>query len=346
MGELEAKVIHYFNKISSLKLIKIKFSHPYPNWPYIRQTPNNSGIWKNYQFFINEAIEECDYWVVFNSLLHKKEMVKCHPDNIIFITGEPYSTRKYPRKFLNQFAHIITCQKEIRHDDITYIPQGYPWFVNKSYDELMESNFVKKTKQISIVTSNKQFTKGHRKRFDFSMALKEYFGDEIDLYGRGIRDFDDKWDVLAPYKYSIAIENSSETDYFSEKISDCFLTHTFPLYYGCPNISSYFSEDSYLKIDIDNLDRSKNTIERILNDSMHYEEHLVHLIQAKEKCLNNFNIFPLIVNFIETKKLDKNDSKEPITLQQNFFDPYSLGVRSIDKIRQTCSKKLNEFFSK
>lgn len=324
----------------------IKFIYPYPDWPVIRQTPGGSGIWKDYRFLINGDEEEYDFCVVFNSLLHNTEIVKCHPDNIIFLTGEPYSIRKYQKKFLNQFAHIVTCQKEVRHRDITYLHQGHPWFVNKSYDELIANKYVEKTKQISIVTSNKQFTKGHRKRYDFTMALKECFGDQIDLFGRGIRDFDDKWDVLAPYKYSIPIENDVCDDWITEKLYDCYLSHTFPLYYGSPNVNSYFSENSYLKIDINNLDHSKRTIESVLNDPLHYEKHLGHLIQAKEKYLNTYNIFPLIVDLIEAKKLDKNRPKELITLQQNFFDPYSLSVRGINKIRKTCSRKINEFFSK
>lgn len=313
---------------------KIKVSFPYPNWPLIRQTPANSGEWKNYKFFINEDIEECDYWIVFNHLLNNKETAKCDPNNTIFIAAEPNSIMKYSTRFLNQFARVITCQKEIKHTSVTYLQQGLPWFVNKSYDELMHTHFVQKTKQISIITSSKQHTDGHKKRYDFTIALKEYFGDVIDLYGRGIKDFSDKWDVLSPYKYSIPIENSFCNDYFSEKLYDCYLAHTFPLYYGCPNINSYFSDRSYLKIDINNLDYSKHVIEKVLNDPFHYERHLTDVIEAKKKYLDVFNLFPLIISFIESKKMNTNFSKEKVIMRQYFYDPYNLALRISQKLKK------------
>ncbi len=36
----------------------------------------------------------------------------------------------------------------------------------------------------------------------------------FDLYGRGFRHIDDKWEGIAPYRYSIAFENSLATSYF------------------------------------------------------------------------------------------------------------------------------------
>ena len=35
---------------------------------------------------------------------------------------------------------------------------------------------------------------------------------EFDIYGRGIRPIDDKAIALIPYKYSLAIENSSNSN--------------------------------------------------------------------------------------------------------------------------------------
>lgn len=46
--------------------------------------------------------------------------------------------------------------------------------------------------------------------------------------------------------FSVAIENSSEPNYFTEKVIDCFLTYTIPLYWGCSNIESYFDKDGMI----------------------------------------------------------------------------------------------------
>jgi hypothetical protein len=41
--------------------------------------------------------------------------------------------------------------------------------------------------------------------------------------------------------FHIAIENTLIKNYFSEKLLDCFLTKTLPIYYGCINIGDYFN---------------------------------------------------------------------------------------------------------
>ncbi len=46
--------------------------------------------------------------------------------------------------------------------------------------------------------------------------------------------------------FSVTLENTAETNYFTEKIIDCFLTYTIPLYWGAPNIDQYFDMDGIL----------------------------------------------------------------------------------------------------
>jgi hypothetical protein len=46
--------------------------------------------------------------------------------------------------------------------------------------------------------------------------------------------------------FSICIENSSEENYFTEKIIDAFRSFTVPIYYGCKNIRDYFDPDGIL----------------------------------------------------------------------------------------------------
>jgi len=41
-------------------------------------------------------------------------------------------------------------------------------------------------------------------------------------------------------QFSIAIESTSVENYFSEKLIDCFITKTIPVYWGCPNIEEFF----------------------------------------------------------------------------------------------------------
>jgi hypothetical protein len=312
--------------------MKIKFSFPY-DWPIFRQTPNNSGIWEDHQFYLEDTESEYDAWVIFNFLKYPKEYINCPSDRIILITPEPYSVQYYPKSYINQFSTIITNQRELIHKNSIIYHTGQPWFVNKSYDELsnLKGTMIKKTKVLSIISSNKLITDGHKKRFDFALKLKDYFKEDIDLFGRGINNFDDKWEVIEPYKYNICLENCSQNDYFTEKINDCFLAYTFPIYYGCKNLSDYYDSDSFANIDINNYNQSLKKIDNILNDSKHYDEHLNSLNNSRNKYLSNFNLFPLIVEFLN--KIGKSEMDPNINkLQNSFYDLRTISEKIVYKI--------------
>lgn len=278
-------------------MIKIKLTFPYPEWPIARQLPAEIPVWGPYQFYINpetDADLHFDYWFVFNFPLNEFESGTCKRGSLVLITGEPESVDAFSSEYVSQFDYVITSQLGLKHKNKIFTPQGLPWFVNKSYDELIGIEAVHKPKKISLVTSDKLKTPGHRRRLDFAFRLKDYFGDELDLFGRGIHSFNDKWDVVAPYRYSIAIENNSHQFYFTEKIMDCFLSLTFPIYYGCTNIGDYFHKDSFLAIDINDFEGSVRNIENLISDPMHYTKSLPLLEAQKDKVLNEYNIFPLI----------------------------------------------------
>ncbi len=59
----------------------------------IRQTPNESGVWGNCHFYIDEEIDDCDWWVVFEGT-SKPEQTICPASHTILITGEPSGIKK------------------------------------------------------------------------------------------------------------------------------------------------------------------------------------------------------------------------------------------------------------
>jgi hypothetical protein len=123
---------------------------------------------------------------------------------------------------------------------------------------------------ISLITSNKSFTSGHKTRLEYVDKI----GSQVDLYGRGFNEIEYKEDGLCDYMFSVAIENDFYETFFTEKILDCFATGTIPVYLGAPDIGDYFNMDGiillsdefdvseeiyYNKMDavIDNLERVK-----------------------------------------------------------------------------------------
>lgn len=297
-------------------IVKLTFNY---DWPLFRQTPNFSQIWGNYKFVIDDNLKECDFWIIYSDYNLLQEKVKCSPKNIIFIPAECYNTSpKFTQKFLNQFGLIITVQRELKHKNIVYSHNANPWFVSKSYDELMLESVPEKTKLISVVSSNKIFTEGHQKRFNFVQKLKEHFGNQIDVFGRGINDFDDKWDVLANYKYTIAIENDYCEDWVTEKYFDCIFANSLPFYYGCPNLEAFVNKDSFIRIDINDFETSIKTIENAIKNN-EYEKRAALLQEQKIKSLQTDQFFPCIVSILD--KLELNGEKKEIQLLLNVKKP-------------------------
>ncbi|MEA5086229.1 MAG: glycosyltransferase family 10 [Methanocorpusculum sp.] len=316
-------------------MLKVKLSSSDNISGLLGQTHGGKGFLGDCQFFVDDDIFECDYWVVFNGV-SQKEQAFCPCNHIILVTGEPASVRRYDQKYLNQFSIVLTAQEGLHHEGAIHHHQALPWLLNKSYDELVVPPVLEKTKTLSLICSNKKFTKGHEERFKFALDLKGYFGARLDLYGRGIRDFDDKWDVIAPYKYSIAIENSSSKYYVTEKLWDNYLSLTYPFYYGCTNVGEYYPADSFSLIDIHDFEGTIDIIERVLREPNYYEEHLSAILEARTRYLSQYHILPQLVCLIKKMENDAISVTDEVSL-----NPDKLGLSSIIfKIRCISDKIL------
>ena len=49
-----------------------------------------------------------------------------------------------------------------------------------------------------------------------------------------------------------------------EKLSDAFLGATLLFYFGCPNAGDYFPEESFIPIDINDVEGASGTIKRAI----------------------------------------------------------------------------------
>jgi len=70
-----------------------------------------------------------------------------------------------------------------------------------------------------------------------------------------------KIDSFRPYQYSICVENTSRRGYFTEKITDCILNKTIPIYWGCSNIEEFYNPDGILRVqNVDDIIHFANTL--------------------------------------------------------------------------------------
>ena len=303
-------------------------------WLTLRQFKNSSGITEegDFRLFINDIGCKPDYVVVKGKGITATHVFDVPKERTVLLTGEPYSVLDYPKGFCGQFGTVCACQKELRADagtNIIHTPAVLSWFVGAAMDNSRDIRFnmnyddvsnaaPEKTKLISVISSNKAFSQGHVDRLRFIEKLLNRYGDRIDLFGHGFNDFSDKWDVLAPYKYHIAIENSTTDYYWTEKLSDCYLAGTFPLYHGCTNIQDYFPDDAYLPIDIRNFDQTAEVIDRILGGEDIYGRSRRALAASKDLVLGKYNFFNIVADTCRVI-----DSTNPPAAGQTLIRPAS-----------------------
>jgi hypothetical protein len=102
----------------------------------------------------------------------------------------------------------------------------------------------------------------------------------VDFYGTGCeKPIEYKIESLKDYKFSIVIENSIENGYFTEKLLDCFLSGTIPIYVGSKSVNDYFDENGIIHFEGD--EDLPNILEKLTDE----------LYQSKmESIKKNFDI--------------------------------------------------------
>ncbi len=137
-----------------------------------------------------------------------------------------------------------------------------------------------KTKLMSIIFSNKTQVPGHQYRHQLVRAILQ-LNLPIDVYGRGCTSlgstdsrikgsFDNEDAPYEGYQFSIAIENFSLPEYFSEKLINCIIHECTPLYYGAQNIEKYLPNSSIPLVG--NLVTDLSIIRAVLKDPSKYKK--------------------------------------------------------------------------
>jgi len=297
-------------------MINVKLSTCAPLWPWLRQLPGGKAEWGPFRFHIDCDVKDCDVWVVFESL-EKTEIVDCPPERVIFIAGEPDSIGSYQPAFLEQFFYVISGRQDLVHPRQLRLQQGHPWFVEKTYDELLQLPPVAKTHDVCVISSNKAFTEGHQQRLAFVEVLKQILGDRLDVYGRGIRDFESKWEVLAPYRYAIVLENFSGDDFLTEKLPDAWLAYCYPLYFGCTNVGRYFKEGAWREVNLSKPEEAASTILGLINDPGNYEQYLPAISSARGHYLEHGQFFANLTSTLQSVLSSTSNKRQLITLHPN-----------------------------
>lgn len=330
--------------------IRVKFIYRgRPVW--LRQFPQQNPIWGNCRFLFDRNEREYDWLVVFDDLSAlpggKKssavEELACPPEQTLFITREPSSVTAYGTPFLNQFGHILTGQEDwaIHHPGKIYSQPALNWFygLNEThpldYDHMVANPPAEKTDIISTVCSAKaQKHTLHQQRVRFVEQVEKKLP-ELTRFGKGVHEIDDKAEALDPFRYHIAIENHICPHWWTEKLADSFLGRTLPFYCGAPNAADYFPEESFIPIDIQDVDGSLKIIREAIETNQ-YEKRLSAIQEARRLVLEKYNTFTVLSDIIESRH---NPEANPV-LGKQIYGKHALRKNPIHAIRIATEKTL------
>lgn len=162
-----------------------------------------------------------------------------------------------------------------------FVPfQASPWYGTDKWGGIIDENlFSKKTKDISFLCSKKILCPLHRMRFDLAMTCKN--NKLADTYGNfDGGDYVDIDKPLTDYRFSIVIENEIEDLYFSERLTNCFMSMTIPIYCGAEKIGDYFNIEGIIQIKPEDFKDIKKVLSKCTKE--YYES-------KKDAIIDNFN---------------------------------------------------------
>lgn len=140
----------------------------------------------------------------------------------------------YIENNFHNFFKVLTYDRELlaKIDNGLFCPYGTYWVEDKiNYN---------KSKLISIIASYKNFTPGQALRHQ----IINLFENKLDVYGRhpNYKTIETKNEGLDNYYFSVTVENSIQNSYWTEKLLDCFITKTIPIYYGTKDVKNFFNK--------------------------------------------------------------------------------------------------------
>ncbi len=179
-----------------------------------------------------------DHLIGFPQNLHPLRPARGTRARVSLALAEPEAIHgAYQRRVVrgaDRFHRILSYNEELlaRLPNGIFFPYGSTWIPDWRDRDLT------KTAMCSLIASEKRSQPGHALRHALAGQVRRA-GLDVTVMGRGYKPFADKAEGLAPYRYSLVIENVRERNCFTEKLIDAVLCQTVPIYWGCPNIADF-----------------------------------------------------------------------------------------------------------
>jgi hypothetical protein len=207
----------------------------------------------------------------------------------IFIHVEPHVIAPYLESYLienyQKYHTIFTYNTNILNKcpnskcyyyGSSWIPKSYYSNIDQLKKQFKISN-IAGTKLINNATGHMFRQKIHNsqyilKKFPITFYRSSRQHPPITDYDNNpFLEEDSKICLFDTFQFSIIIENSKQENYFTEKLIDCLVTKTIPIYWGCPNISDIFDITGWIILNTDSVKELDEKL-RVLNNE-YYEKY-------------------------------------------------------------------------
>jgi hypothetical protein len=216
----------------------------------------SSGNWFNTNKYLENIPQPACVWVdITNQFSDVLPNIFIQVEPNIIINNEKYLIENH-----HKYHTIFTFNKQIleKCPNAKFYIYGTTWIPKSFYESI---DISKKKFQISTLAGSKLMNNapGHvfrqilhlrQKQFSkFPITFFRSFQQRPHLVDLGNNPFiptDSKLALFETFQFAIVIENSQQENYFTEKIMDCLISKTIPIYFGCPNIDKFFNIEGWI----------------------------------------------------------------------------------------------------
>lgn len=272
-----------------------------------KQTPGNSGIWKNLKGIDN--YKDADYFAVIDWLPPK---LGIDENKCVFLGAHPESMSAYR----NMDNYKCLAKADCKHT-VGFLE----WWIEYDYDYLKALKVPCKTKNLCSIVSNARTQPYHTSRIEWLKRFTERDDLDFNLYGRIIPDTDNmkryyrghcgsfdprgsaasggnnhmigKEQVLLDHKFIVDFDATGQ-NYFSERILDDILLWCMPIYWGGSNLHKFIDNKSFKYFDINK--NGEDVLEFL--ESNKYEDYIESISNAREQLLDKWQLWPRIHELI------------------------------------------------
>lgn len=206
--------------------------------------------------------------------IYYEEYDNYNPTTKLYMHVEPnavYNFEQYLIDNYSKYEYIFTYNKNVLDacPNAVKCLFGTSWIPKNIYESIDVS---KKTCKVSSITGGKDWAIGHKFRHylydnqsNLSKDITWFVSSQYPV--KDIRNnpmiHSSKFELFETFQFSIVIENSQQINYFTEKIIDCLITKTIPIYWGCPNVDEYFDTTGWIMLDTTDIESFKQKIQVI-----------------------------------------------------------------------------------